>query len=80
MSTILFYLGVAVLLLVIASFIPGISELVQPVIRLVFLLITAVAQMGGSWGVVAVKGLIGAHIQFLRHLLQPAEKIDPTLE
>jgi hypothetical protein len=44
------------------------------------MVLTAVSQMAGSWAVVAVKGLVGAHVQFIRHLLKSAESIDPTLE
>jgi hypothetical protein len=80
MSTIVFYFGLVFVVLVVASFIPGISELVQPIIRLLFMVLTAVSQMAGSWAVVAVKGLVGAHVQFIRHLLKSAESIDPTLE
>ena len=79
MSTLLFYLSAFGLGLLLLGMIPGLRELVRPIIQMLFTLLAAIASVFGSWLVVAVKTLVSAHIQLVRHLFKSAEAIDPTV-
>lgn len=80
MSTILLYLGILILLLAIASKIPGVEHLVKPIIELFFWIFKIFLENGGAWLVYLVKTLSNAHITVIKNLLFSADQLDPTYE
>lgn len=78
MSTIVFIFACFIVVLIIASKIPGVEHLVRPVIDLVFYFIQAIAENGGAWIIWFVKSLLKAHQVLFINLTQDAEEIDPT--
>ncbi len=79
MSTLAFIAAGAVLLLIVLAKIPGLEHTVRPLIDLVFSGIKFVAENSLSWGIWLFKLLFSSHLELLKHLLSPAEKLDPTV-
>lgn len=78
MSTLLFYLSLFGVSLFLLSLIPGLKELIKPILQMFTLLLTSLVSIFSSWLILIAKNIIGAHVQLLRHLLRNAEDIDPT--
>lgn len=71
-------LAIVAILLFVLSKIPGVEHIVKPLVGLLFKLIESVGSLVITWGVYSLKLLFTAHITFLKHLILPAEAIDPT--
>lgn len=78
MATILFWIGAFLLLLVLLSFIPGLNNLVKPIIDVVFSLLKATFVESYAFFIWGIKAIIDAHQEVLRHFVLPPEKIDPS--
>jgi hypothetical protein len=80
MNLILFILGCVLLGLVILSRVPGMDHIVRPVMGMIFKGIEALLENGLIWMITGVKILLFSHVELLRNLVLPPEKIDPTYE
>lgn len=80
MNLIFFILGCVLLGLVILSRVPGMDHIVRPVMGMIFKAIEALLENGLIWVITGVKILLFSHVELLRNLVLPAEKIDPTYE
>ncbi len=69
--------GIAVALFVLSK-IPGIEHIVKLLVGAVFKAAEAVVALLWSWSIYALKALFDAHVTFLKHLILPADAIDPT--
>lgn len=79
MNTLVFYILVSMVVLGIASVIPGVQHLVRPIVDLFFKLIQAIASTSVYWAIYVAKNLVDAHVEFVRHLMLDAKDLDPTL-
>ena len=79
MSTLLFILAVAVLILVITSRIPGLEHLIKPLIDLLFTALKAILENVALWSIFLFKNLWSSHLELIRHLLFSAESVDPSV-
>lgn len=64
--------------LIVLSKIPGIEHIVKPLVGATFKAAEAVVALLWSWAIYALKALLDAHLTLLKHLILPAETIDPT--
>lgn len=80
MSTILFLAGTFVLILVIASKLPGVEYLVKPVIDLLFYIVRLVLDNSLAWGIWLFKTLGRSHTELIQNLIYTASQIDPTVD
>ena len=80
MSTFLFILAVAVLLIVIMSQLPGLEHFVRPIIGLLFTILQAIVVNGFDWAFFVVKAVWFSHLDLLKNLTYSAETLDPTIE
>lgn len=64
--------------LVALSFIPGLKELVGPIVKLSITVITKIGEHLVEWIIWATKQLLGAHIVVLTHLLNTRKALDPA--
>jgi hypothetical protein len=79
MSTILFWLAVAVLALVLLSMIPGLDLLLKPLMKMHFDGLTVLLKGLFAWGIWFVKKVIRAHTTLMKHLVMSAEQLDPSV-
>lgn len=68
----------ALVALIVLSRIPGLEYLVKPLVDLFFSFVKFCAEHGTSWLIYFTKVLVSSHIELIRHLLLPAEAIDPS--
>lgn len=78
MATILFWIGAFLVLLVLLSFIPGLNNLVKPLIDVVFSLMKAAFVESYAFFIWGFKAIIGAHQEVLKHFILSTDKIDPS--
>jgi hypothetical protein len=78
MSTVLISIGFVVALIVLASFIPGLKLLMDPIIKLVFMVIGELTKNGMEWVIWAAKRLYSAHLNIIVNLISTRESLDPT--
>ncbi len=79
MNTLLFWLLIGLGGLVILNMIPGIKELVKPILGMIFKLIEFMFQ-NVFWFIFGFFKLIwNDHVEVFRNLTHSAEEIDPTL-
>lgn len=80
MSTLLFVLAIAVLIIVVMAHLPGLEHFVQPIIRLLFALLQTIVVNGFDWLFFVVKAVWFSHLDLLKNLVYSAETLDPTIE
>jgi hypothetical protein len=78
MNEIMFWGACGIVAIMVMSKIPGLEHFVKPIIDLVFTFIKFVAENGTNWVIWSFKNLWGSHFEVIRHLLLPAEAIDPS--
>lgn len=78
MNSILFILACGLLVLIVASKIPGLDLIVKPIIDMVFTMIKVVAANASYWVVWLTKLLISSHSDLVQHLVLSAEQLDPS--
>lgn len=80
MSTIVIYLIGFLLCLAAASKIPGLDQLVAPLMQLIAYCFKFIMEFAGAWSLYFVKILFRAHWVYLKHLFLSPDQIDPTYE
>ena len=66
MSTILFFIACAILVLVIMSKIPGLEHFVKPVVGLLFTILQGSLEHLWAWSIFLVKTLFYSHIELAK--------------
>ena len=78
MSTFIFFGACIIIALIVLSKIPGLEHFVKPLVGLFFKLVEASITTLWAYTVYLLKTLLSSHIDLCRHLILPAEKIDPA--
>lgn len=79
MDMIFFWAAAVIVIVLIASKLPGLEHFVKPFIDLLFYLLKAVLGGINSWSIWGVKALWKAHVDVFRNLTMTADAIDPTV-
>lgn len=79
MNTLVFWIILIIGGLVVLNMIPGVKELVKPILSMVFKFIEFLFQ-NAFWFVIGIfKTLWSDHLEIFKNLTHTAEEIDPTL-
>lgn len=79
MSTLFVILAGVIVVLIVMSKIPGLEHFVKPLVGLLFSAVQVCFEQGSYWLIWGLKGLLAAHADLLRNLVQSAEDIDPSI-
>jgi hypothetical protein len=79
MNTILFWFAIGLVVLIVASKIPGLELLVKPIIDLLFSMIKVVSENSYLWFIWLFKLLWNSHADLLNNLFHKAEDLDPSI-
>ena len=79
MNTILFWGAIGLVVLIIASKIPGVELLVKPIIDLIFSFIKVIFENSHLWFIWLFKLLWNSHSELIKNLTSSAEDLDPSI-
>lgn len=78
MSTLVLWSALGLVLIWLATKLPGIREMAQPVLAAGGHFIIGIIKWGGAYVLFFVKTILYAHVDLVRHLSNPRRSFDPA--